>query len=67
MSAHKEVRQFIDRLEEAGCEVTPRRNGHYKVVGPNGAQFTLPKSPSASNWRQKAACQLRQRLGVDVR
>ena len=68
---HKDVREFIRRLEAEGLTVEPTP-GHYHVYRDgkplrkeSGMPVTLPFSPYTTRWRRTAILDLRK-LGIDV-
>lgn len=65
MSANADQRKRMRDLEREGFEVTLSRNGHYRIVAPNGAVTYTPSTPSdrrghlnLAAWvkRQRRAC-----------
>lgn len=64
MSRTKEMKALRQRLESQGFDVAVARNGHYRVVAPDGRKCQIASTPRENRGVLNAITRLK-RIGYD--
>ena len=65
MNGAKDIRVLLRKAVKAGA-VVERRNGHTRIICPNGAKVTVSGSPSCPHAAKNAARELRKYGQLDL-
>jgi hypothetical protein len=67
MATNKEMRQLVKDAVRAGCEAVRLRNGHTKLIAPNGVRLDISFSPGSNQAVREQQFRVRKFLAVNCK